>query len=49
MEKILTLHPQGKKKVNISKIKYGLIRNAVIESLKNDTLSFSLLVDFREK
>lgn len=36
-EKILTLHPQGKKGVNISIKKYGLIKNFIIDTLKNET------------
>ena len=40
MEKILTKHPEGKKGVNISKIKYELIKNAIIESLENDELTY---------
>lgn len=31
--KILTLHPQGKQGVNIDKIKYDVIRSAIVESL----------------
>ncbi len=32
-EKILTLHPQGKQGVNIDKAKYDAVRNAIVESL----------------
>jgi hypothetical protein len=43
MEKILTKHPQGKKGVNINKAKYDIIRKAIIESLENEELSYTLL------
>lgn len=32
-EKILTLHPEGKQGVNISKRKYDMIKAAILESL----------------
>jgi hypothetical protein len=44
-EKILTLHPQGKQGVNISKDKYDTVKNAIIEVLtEKDELSFYPLV-----
>jgi hypothetical protein len=43
MDKILTKHPEGKKGVNISKEKYDIIRKAIIESLREDELTFSSL------
>lgn len=33
-EKIMTLHPQGKKGVNISKEKYDTIKNFIIDTIK---------------
>ena len=33
-EKILTLHPQGKKGVNMSKAKYDAVRAAMLSALK---------------
>ena len=33
-EKILTLHPQGKKGVNISKAKYETMRKTILELLR---------------
>ncbi|MFC2037840.1 DUF6958 family protein [Chloroflexota bacterium] len=33
VERILTQHPQGKSGVNISKLKYDLIRGAILDSL----------------
>ncbi len=33
-ERILTLHPEGKQGVNISKAKYDAISNAILEVLK---------------
>ena len=45
-EKILTLHPQGKAGVNISKQKYDQIRRAIIDSLgKHGEMTFSQLSD----
>ena len=49
MEKILTKHPAGKKGVNISKIKYDIIRKAIINSLEEKQLTFTLLADSVEK
>lgn len=34
MEKILTLHPQGKSGVNISLEKYSIIKDYILEALK---------------
>ena len=45
MDKILTQHPQGKKGVNISKEKYDIIRKAIIESLKSNELTYTLLTE----
>jgi hypothetical protein len=43
-EKILTLHPQGKQGVNISKQKYDTMKNAIIETLAEfNELTFSEL------
>ncbi len=40
-ERILTLHPAGKKGVNISKEKYDAVRSAVLQALEeNGTLSY---------
>jgi hypothetical protein len=40
-ERILTLHPAGKKGVNISKEKYDSVRAAVLQALEeNETLSY---------
>jgi len=45
-EKILTLHPAGKSGVNISRRKYDVILNAIIESLRAaDELTFGELTD----
>lgn len=35
-EKILTLHPQGKNGVRISKMKYEVIRNFIISTLSKE-------------
>jgi len=43
-EKIMTLHPQGKKGVNISRDKYYKIKFSIIESLKGKDLTHSDLV-----
>ena len=45
MEKMLTQHPQGKKGVNISKEKYDIIRKTIIESLKSNELTYTLLTE----
>lgn len=43
---ILTLHPQGKQGVNISRAKYEMIKNAILEILReNGEMSFSALGD----
>lgn len=43
-KKILTLHPEGKKGVNISKEKYDLIKGYIIESLhKNSIMTYQEL------
>jgi len=45
-EKILTLHPQGKKGVNISKRKYDQMAEFILTTLKEKTLlTFSDLGD----
>jgi hypothetical protein len=44
-ERILTQHPQGKQGVSISKTKYDLVRDAIIESLQDKELTF---VDLNE-
>lgn len=38
-EKILTLHPQGKKGVNISKAKYETMRKTILELLRKTGLT----------
>lgn len=44
--RIQTLHPQGKKGVNIEKIKYDLIKNAILEQLEiHHTITYSDLND----
>ena len=48
-EKILTLHPQGKKGVRISRIKYDLIKSAMIDCLKSKELPHSELIDCIQK
>jgi hypothetical protein len=45
MDKILTQLPQGKKGVNISNEKYDIIRKAIIDSLKSNELTFTLLTE----
>ncbi|MDN3689134.1 DUF6958 family protein [Cyclobacterium jeungdonense] len=45
-EKIMTLHPQGKKGVNILKRRYDPIKNFIIETLQEyKEISFSELTD----
>lgn len=45
-EKILTLHPQGKQGVNISKEKYDTVRRAIVDSLADrGEMSFWGLVE----
>lgn len=49
-EKILTLHPDGKQGVNISKAKYDLMRQHFIEILEIDSnLGFNQIVDQLDK
>jgi hypothetical protein len=48
-EKILTLHPQGKKGVRISKKKYDVIKAAMLECLKSKELTHLELMDCIEK
>ena len=45
MDKILTKHPKGKKGVNISRTKYERIKNAIIESLEEGDLTYTLLTN----
>lgn len=45
MEKILTLHPQGKHGVNIDQEKYELIKSSILDILKsNNEISFGNLI-----
>ncbi len=45
-EKILTLHPLGKKGVNISKTKYELIKSFIIDTItKHKVITFNKLVE----
>jgi len=39
-EKILTKHPQGKRGVNISKVKYDLIRTSILKCLGKGELTY---------
>ncbi|MFK8105176.1 MAG: hypothetical protein AB8G15_21870 [Saprospiraceae bacterium] len=49
-EKILTLHPQGKKGVNISKKKYDQIAKAMLDLVKkHQAISYQLLNDLLVK
>jgi hypothetical protein len=44
-ERILTLHPEGKKGVNIEKEKYAMVREAIIGVLKEEeTVTFNGLM-----
>jgi len=44
--KILTLHPQGKKGVNLLKRRYDIIKDFIIDTIeKNGEISFSKLND----
>lgn len=44
--KIMTLHPQGKKGVNISLTKYNIIKNFIIDKLKaQGDMTFEKLTD----
>jgi hypothetical protein len=48
-EKILTLHPEGKDGVNISRAKYTLIRNSILSFLSENTqLTFTELIGAME-
>ena len=50
IDKILTLHPQGKKGVNIDSAKYALIRREIISKIKKDKqISYGELTDYIEK
>ncbi len=42
-ERVLTRHPEGKKGVNISKAKYVVIREAIMECLKSRELTYTEL------
>ncbi|GAB3341305.1 hypothetical protein GCM10027429_29490 [Marivirga atlantica] len=43
-EKIMTLHPEGKQGVNISKRKYELVKEFIIATLsKNESITFKQL------
>ena len=44
-EKILTKHPLGKKRVNISKEKYETMRKAILSTLRNKELTHTELFD----
>jgi len=45
-ERILTLHPQGKKGVNILKRKYDLIKEFIIETIESHTeITYEALSD----
>ena len=43
MDKILTLHPQGKKGVNIDRAKYDQVKGAIISTLDNGPLNLTEL------
>ena len=44
-DKILTLHPEGKKGVNISRAKYDMIRQAILNAIRSQgTITFKGLV-----
>ncbi len=44
-EKIMTLHPEGKKGVNISKAKYDIVKQAIIDALGEQVLTHTELTD----
>ena len=44
-EKILTKHPLGKKRVNISKEKYETMRKAILSTLQNKEFTHTELFD----
>ncbi len=48
-EKVLTLHPQGKKGVNIAKDKYDVMRETITVVLKAKSLSHDELTGAVEK
>lgn len=49
-DKILTMHPQGKKGVNISRDKYDTIRTFILKTIKkNGQISYQDLNDLAEK
>ncbi len=45
-KKIMTLHPQGKQGVNISRARYDTMRAAIVEALEeNDIITFAQLTE----
>ncbi len=49
-DKILTMHPQGKKGVNISRKKYDTIRTFILKTMKkNKRISYQDLNDLAEE
>jgi hypothetical protein len=49
-DRILTLHPEGKQGVNISKRKYNIMRQAIIECLsQGEELTYSQLANAVEE
>ena len=48
-EKILTLHPQGKRGVNISKSKYETVKKTIVEILGKGELTHAQLTAAVEK
>ncbi len=49
-DKILTLHPQGKKGVNISREKYDTIRNFILKTIKkHGKITYQALNDLAEE
>jgi hypothetical protein len=48
-ERILTLHPQGKKGVRISKKKYDVIKSMMLECLETKELTHLELMDCIQK
>lgn len=48
--KILTLHPEGKNGVNISLVKYELIRDFILKTIQNHgEITFSTLTQLAKK
>jgi hypothetical protein len=45
IERTLTLHPTGKKGVNIEKQKYDFFRDAIVDRLRRDELTFTDLAE----